>query len=26
MRVVPPFNEFEDRHARFDLSFEMVVS
>ena len=22
MRVVPPFDEFEDRHARLDLGFE----
>src|ERR1700761_4070271 len=24
MRVVPPFDEFEDRHARLDLSFEVA--
>src|ERR1700734_907907 len=24
-RVIPPFNEFEDRHAGFDLSFEMTA-
>jgi hypothetical protein len=24
-RVIPAFNEFEDRHARFDLSFEVTA-
>src|SRR6202789_2316195 len=24
-RVVPPFNEFKDRQARLDLSFEMTA-
>jgi hypothetical protein len=25
MRVQPSFDEFEDRYARFDLSFEMTA-
>ena len=26
MRIIPAFNEFKDRHARFNLSFEVTAN